>query len=173
MSTLGHLNQRTYRDYPDPAPRQGRPDVELHPIGQTLPRPPRRVRQTTILRDAAMRVRAALDDVFDEVAELYRWGWPHSYDGEPAEYACKTVVDAGRDLLEHDDLDLADLLVIVQPIIDAHWLDRTKPRWTLNAAHEAVEQLRRAVAAARYGTGEAISAPARVRVGSLPAAAVA
>ena len=137
-------------------------DVDLYPVGRSFRRPPRRVRHSTVVRDAAIRVWAALDDVLDEVETISNRGWPDRHAGADARYASKAAVDAASYLLEHLEPDLDDLLAAAQPIIDAHWLGRNEPFPVTARVHEAAERLRRTVAEARYGIGDEGSVAFRV-----------
>lgn len=146
MSALDRLNQRSYGHHLDSPHRPTLGDLRSASDG--LLRPPRRMHRRDSAHDDTAQVRAALDDVFDEVQELCHWGWPSSWSEDHERQACQAVVDAAAYLLGHRDPTLADLLAVIQPILDAYWPAR---RWTMHRAHEAVERLRIAVAAASYG----------------------
>jgi hypothetical protein len=152
VSALGQLNQRSYRDQLDlPLGQEDLGDLQTGP--ESFLRPPRRFRRRGGAPGEIAQVRAALDDVFDEVQELCQWGWPSCWAEDHERHACQTVVDAAAHLLRHDEPAPADLLAIIQPILDAYWPAR---RWTLHRAHEAVERLRVVVAFVRYGNDPAL-----------------
>ena len=79
MSALDRMNQRNYRDRLDSTLGQQDSLGALPTDPESFLRPPRRARRRDGAREDVTQVRAALDDVFDEVQELCRWGWPSAW----------------------------------------------------------------------------------------------